>query len=58
MMEMSDFKGRAHEETTPVVNREASSYIEKQTRTRRLFSMPQIYCFALMYFATWTGLGM
>ncbi|KXJ96816.1 amino acid permease [Microdochium bolleyi] len=58
-IEMTDLKRPAHEETTmSVADREAASYVEKQTRTRRLFSMPQIFCFSLMYMATWTGLGM
>lgn len=33
------------------------SWLEKQTRTRRLFSTAQIFCFSLVYFGTWSGMG-
>ncbi|KAH7040331.1 amino acid permease [Microdochium trichocladiopsis] len=37
--------------------RDDVSYLEKQTRTRRLFSSAQIFCFSLVYFGTWSGMG-
>lgn len=40
-----------------VTAREDPSFVETQTRTRRLFSLPQIFFFSLMYFSTWPGMG-
>lgn len=31
--------------------------IEKQVRTRRLFTRAQLFSFSFMYFVTWSGLG-
>lgn len=36
---------------------DSASLIEKQTRTRRLFSTSQLFAFSLVYFVTWGGLG-
>ena len=33
------------------------SSIEKQVRTRRLFTRAQLFSFSFMYFVTWSGLG-
>lgn len=34
-----------------------ASYLEKQTRTRRLFSQSQLFVFSAMYLITWVGMG-
>lgn len=36
---------------------ENASILEKQTRTRRLFSSAQLFCFSLIYLVTWMGMG-
>lgn len=41
----------------PPAPRDDASFIETQTRTRRLFSSAQIFCFALVYFGTWSSIG-
>ena len=33
------------------------SITDSQTRTRKLFSFPQLLAFAFMYFITWIGMG-
>jgi choline transport protein len=35
----------------------ASGMLEKQTRTRRLFSTPQLFAFSLVYLGTWYSIA-
>ncbi|KAF3767606.1 hypothetical protein M406DRAFT_40378 [Cryphonectria parasitica EP155] len=35
-----------------------ASLIERQTRTRRLFSMPQLFAFSIVYLGTWYSVAM
>lgn len=35
-----------------------ATLIEQQTRTRRLFSMPQLFAFSLVYLGTWYSVAM
>ncbi|KXJ91878.1 amino acid/polyamine transporter I [Microdochium bolleyi] len=37
--------------------RDDESVLEKQTRTRKVFSLPQLYAFSLMYLVTWIAMG-
>ncbi|KAH7026622.1 amino acid/polyamine transporter I [Microdochium trichocladiopsis] len=37
--------------------RDDASVLEKQTRTRKLFTLPQLYAFSLMYLVTWIAMG-
>ncbi|KXJ88201.1 amino acid permease [Microdochium bolleyi] len=43
--------------STPVSGDGDDSSVERQTRTRKLFSFPQLLAFAIMYFITWIGMG-
>lgn len=38
------------------MNPEDGSEVEKQTRTRRIFSFPQLFAFSLTYMALWEGM--
>ncbi|KAH7040332.1 amino acid/polyamine transporter I [Microdochium trichocladiopsis] len=48
---------QSKERSGPPAPRDDVSFLETQTRTRRLFSSAQIFCFALVYFGTWSGIG-
>lgn len=53
--EMADIKVAKHDGS--VHGTDNASLVEKQTRTRRLFSTSQLFAFSLVYFVTWAGLG-
>lgn len=39
-------------------SKDGSSILVTQTRTRRLFSLPQLFSFSLVYMATWYCVAM
>lgn len=53
--EMADIKVAERNGSSGGVD--SASLIERQTRTRRLFSTSQLFAFSLVYFVTWAGLG-
>lgn len=61
-----EFNEKQHSGSTNVFERAAtlngrkdgSSALETQTRTRRLFSLPQLFSFSLVYMATWYCVAM
>lgn len=52
---------KVHDRNSPAaVNspKDGSSVLVAQTRTRRLFSLPQLFSFSLVYMATWYCVAM
>lgn len=57
-IEMSSIKVSEDSPDPGASKQDTASIIEKQTRTRRLFSMPQLFAFALVYLGTWYSVAM
>lgn len=49
---------KVHDEPDVDSPKDGSSVLVAQTRTRRLFSLPQLFSFSLVYMATWYCVAM
>lgn len=52
---------KVHDRPSPATvdsPKDGSSILVAQTRTRRLFSLPQLFSFSLVYMATWYCVAM
>lgn len=57
-LELSDIRVAEQDGfTSPKTEPGNESITDSQTRTRKLFSYPQLLAFAFMYFITWIGMG-